>query len=45
MQTFVKMICPATLYKLVIPFEMFKQVRYNKIVDNRLRLAKYLNRL
>ena len=45
MSTFIKLIRPASVYKLVIPFETFKEIRYNKVVDNRLKLAKYLHKL
>lgn len=44
MSTLIKLIKPATLYKLVIPYETFKEIRFNKVVNNRLKLAIYLNK-
>jgi len=42
MQTFIRMIQPCILRKIVIPYANFKQVKLRIKIDHRLKFAKYL---
>ena len=43
METFIKMINPCILRKLVIPYANFKNVKLKMKVDHRIKFAKYLD--
>jgi DNA cross-link repair 1B protein len=43
METLIRMIKPAILRKLVIPYANFKKVKLRIKVDHRLKFAKYLD--
>ena len=43
METFIRMIRPSILRKLVIPYSNFSKVKLKIKVDHRLKFAKYLD--
>lgn len=45
METFIRMVKPCILRKVVIPYANFKQVKLRIKIDHRLKFSKYLNYL
>lgn len=43
MKTFIKMIRPCILRKIVIPYANFKQIKLKIKIDHRIKFAKYLD--
>lgn len=44
MSEFIRIIRPAILRKIVIPYENFKLVKLKAKIDNRLRFTKYISK-
>lgn len=43
MQTFIRMIRPSILRKLVTPYSNFKHVKLRVTIDHRIKFSKYLD--